>query len=89
MEHNRQNPDARAALLSGPPGVGKTTTAHVVAAECGFEVMELNASDKRSMTCVREALRASVQSLWVVVRVCEIGHWTARSEWWSWTRWTA
>ena len=62
VQHNRQNPDARAALLSGPPGIGKTTAAHVVAAEWGFEVMELNASDKRSMACVREALSASVQS---------------------------
>ena len=73
VQHNRQNPDARAALLSGPPGIGKTTTAHVVAAECGFEVMELNASDKRSMACVREALSASVQSQRGLASGCEVG----------------
>ena len=39
---------AKAALLSGPPGVGKTTTAYLVSKELGYDVMEMNASDTRS-----------------------------------------
>lgn len=38
----------KAALVSGPPGIGKTTAAHIVAKECGYDVMELNASDARN-----------------------------------------
>jgi len=39
---------AKCALLSGPPGVGKTTTAYLVSKELGFDVVEMNASDTRS-----------------------------------------
>lgn len=38
----------KAALLSGSPGVGKTTTAHLVCKELGFDIVEFNASDTRS-----------------------------------------
>ena len=38
----------RACLLSGPPGIGKTSAAHLVAKTCGYEVLEFNASDARS-----------------------------------------
>ncbi|EFJ40860.1 DNA replication factor C complex subunit 1 [Volvox carteri f. nagariensis] len=38
----------KAALLSGPPGIGKTSAAHIIAREAGFEVVEMNASDTRN-----------------------------------------
>lgn len=44
----------KAALLSGPPGIGKTTTATVVAAEAGRDLLEFNASDVRSKKALQE-----------------------------------
>ncbi|XP_055384368.1 replication factor C subunit 1 [Condylostylus longicornis] len=44
----------KAALLSGPPGIGKTTTAHLVCKELGFDVVEFNASDTRSKKLLKE-----------------------------------
>lgn len=44
----------KAALLSGPPGVGKTTTAQVVCKELGYDLIEFNASDTRNKTLLKE-----------------------------------
>eukprot|EP00698_Gefionella_okellyi_P019575 TRINITY_DN6014_c0_g1_i1.p1 TRINITY_DN6014_c0_g1~~TRINITY_DN6014_c0_g1_i1.p1 ORF type:complete len:899 (-),score=233.47 TRINITY_DN6014_c0_g1_i1:479-3175(-) len=52
-------PSARAALISGPPGIGKTTTAVLACREAGLEPIELNASDTRS----KGALKGQVTSL--------------------------
>jgi replication factor C subunit 1 len=38
----------RAVLISGPPGIGKTTSAHLMAKAAGYNPIELNASDSRS-----------------------------------------
>ncbi|KAJ3174821.1 hypothetical protein HK101_010820 [Irineochytrium annulatum] len=48
---------ARAILISGPPGIGKTTSAHLVAALEGFEAIEFNASDTRSKKSVNQVVR--------------------------------
>lgn len=41
-------PERRAVILHGPAGVGKTSTAHALARDLGWEVIELNASDQRT-----------------------------------------
>ncbi|KAK8845500.1 hypothetical protein IAR55_006213 [Kwoniella newhampshirensis] len=42
----------RAVLISGPPGIGKTTSAHLMAKQAGYNPIELNASDARSKKLV-------------------------------------
>ena len=42
-------------LLIEPPGVGKTTVARAVAADMGWQVIELNASDARNAGAIRKA----------------------------------
>lgn len=49
---NRQG--FKAALLSGPPGVGKTTTAQVVCKELGYDLLEFNASDTRNKMLLKK-----------------------------------
>ncbi|KAK9477360.1 replication factor RFC1 C terminal domain-containing protein [Lipomyces japonicus] len=38
----------RAVMITGPPGIGKTTSAHLVAKLAGYDILETNASDTRS-----------------------------------------
>ncbi|GAT19645.1 sister chromatid cohesion factor [Aspergillus luchuensis] len=47
-------------LLCGPPGLGKTTLAHVCARQAGYEVLEINASDDRSKDVVKGRIRDSL-----------------------------
>ncbi|KAK0551426.1 DNA replication factor C complex subunit Rfc1 [Tilletia horrida] len=52
----------RAVLISGPPGIGKTTTAHLVAKLEGFDPIELNASDARSKKLVEMSLKDTLDN---------------------------
>ncbi len=43
-------------LLVGPPGIGKTTMAYLVAKQFGYDIIGLNASDVRSKSRINEIL---------------------------------
>lgn len=42
------NPEHKAVILYGKPGVGKTTSGYALANDIGWEILELNASDQRT-----------------------------------------
>jgi replication factor C subunit 1 len=47
----------RAVIIHGPPGIGKTTAAHLVAKLEGYDIVENNASDTRSKKLMEESLK--------------------------------
>ncbi len=53
--------EKNAIILHGPPGVGKTAIAHVIANETRSEIFELNASDLRNREKLREILRPATE----------------------------
>jgi len=52
-----------ATLIVGPPGIGKTTTVHLLAKEFGYAVTEYNASDTRSVSMLRGLLALGMKRL--------------------------
>lgn len=56
----------RAVLISGPPGIGKTTAAHLIGELAGYNVIEMNASDTRSKKLLEVCASAS-NSLYVLI----------------------
>lgn len=66
---NGSGPDGskfRAALISGPPGIGKTTAAHLIANELGYDVLEKNASDVRSKSLLNSEIKSVLNNTSVV-----------------------
>lgn len=51
---SERTPRERAALLMGPPGVGKTTAALALANEYGWTVVEMNASEARNQAAIEQ-----------------------------------
>mmetsp|Transcript_12922 Transcript_12922/g.23961 ORF Transcript_12922/g.23961 Transcript_12922/m.23961 type:complete len:823 (+) Transcript_12922:176-2644(+) len=58
----KNNMQGRATLLSGPPGIGKTSAATIVAKHLGYDIFELNASDARSKKIVGAVLGDAINS---------------------------
>jgi len=58
--HNR--PMQKILLISGPPGAGKTTLAHIAAKHCGYQPIEINASDDRSASTLKMKLADAVHT---------------------------
>ena len=55
--NQNQQQHRKILLLTGPPGLGKTTLAHVCAKQAGYEVLEINASDDRSRDVVKGRIK--------------------------------
>lgn len=55
-------PNKKIILLHGPPGLGKTTVAHVAARQAGYDVLEINASDERAGQAVLDKIKGATES---------------------------
>lgn len=54
-------PESRAVVLYGRAGIGKTTAAHALARDMGWEVIEMNASDQRTAEIIEKVAGSASQ----------------------------
>ena len=53
---------AKSVLISGPPGIGKTTSTVLVCKELGIDLIQVNASNTRSKKQLRETVSAMLNT---------------------------
>ena len=59
---SRPDISSRVILLSGPPGVGKTTLAHIIARHVGYRPIEVNGSDERTEVALTDRVIRAMES---------------------------
>ncbi|KAI8824892.1 uncharacterized protein EV422DRAFT_516644 [Fimicolochytrium jonesii] len=57
-----RRPEQKILLLTGAPGLGKTTLAHVIARHAGYSVAEINASDDRTGGAIKNKLVGALET---------------------------
>lgn len=63
LSWDQSMPAERGILITGPPGIGKTTTVHLIAESLGYKVKEYNASDTRSVSMLRGLMALGIRRL--------------------------
>ncbi|EGR31667.1 mitochondrial processing peptidase beta, putative [Ichthyophthirius multifiliis] len=53
----KENTSAKACLISGPPGIGKTSTVRLLAKKYEYQIIEWNASDVRSKNQLEQLVK--------------------------------
>jgi len=56
-------PNERGIIITGPPGIGKTTAVHLIIESLGYKVKEYNASDTRSVSVLRGLMALGIKRL--------------------------
>ncbi len=53
---------AKCVLVSGPPGIGKTSMVHLISESLQYDIQEMNASDERNKSTIEKKILESSQS---------------------------